>query len=188
MISVIPRKKVLILRHSEFRGRANSEARNETERNGIPRIYGTRTTRLYDYSDIEPGSNWRPHPCKGCMITTTLRNSKMISLYLFHGMVRNGIPTVTSIFFPRNGIPRCFLFRLRIRKGILRVCFYFCIHGKEFRVVFSSAEVFRREFREFASFLCSTERNSELFSLPRKGSERNCEVFCSSEQPEFRRK
>ncbi len=31
-VSVIPRKKVLILRHSEFRGRANSEARN-----GIPR-------------------------------------------------------------------------------------------------------------------------------------------------------
>jgi hypothetical protein len=37
MISVIPRKKVLIPRHSEFCGRANSEARNRTERNGIPR-------------------------------------------------------------------------------------------------------------------------------------------------------
>ncbi len=37
MISVIPRKKVLIPRHSEFRGRANSEAQNGTERNGIPR-------------------------------------------------------------------------------------------------------------------------------------------------------
>jgi hypothetical protein len=36
-VSVIPRKKVLIPRHSEFRGRASSEARNETERNGIPR-------------------------------------------------------------------------------------------------------------------------------------------------------
>jgi hypothetical protein len=32
-VSVIPRKKVLIPRHSEFRGRANSEARNGTERN-----------------------------------------------------------------------------------------------------------------------------------------------------------
>ena len=31
-VSVIPRKKVLIPRHSEFRGRANSEARNGTER------------------------------------------------------------------------------------------------------------------------------------------------------------
>jgi hypothetical protein len=36
-VSVIPRKKVFIPRHSEFRGRASSEARNETERNGIPR-------------------------------------------------------------------------------------------------------------------------------------------------------
>ncbi len=37
MISVIPRKKAFIPRHYEFRGRANSEARNGTERNGIPR-------------------------------------------------------------------------------------------------------------------------------------------------------
>ncbi len=37
MISVIPRKKVLIQRYSEFRGRANSEARTGTERNGILR-------------------------------------------------------------------------------------------------------------------------------------------------------
>jgi hypothetical protein len=36
-VSVIPRKKALIPRHSEFRGGANSEARNGTERNGIPR-------------------------------------------------------------------------------------------------------------------------------------------------------
>jgi hypothetical protein len=36
-VSVIPRKKALIPRHSEFRGRANSEARNGTEQNGIPR-------------------------------------------------------------------------------------------------------------------------------------------------------
>ncbi len=36
-VSVIPRKKALIPRHSEFRGRANSEARNGTEWNGIPR-------------------------------------------------------------------------------------------------------------------------------------------------------
>ena len=28
---------MLIPKHSEFRGRANSEARNETERDGIPR-------------------------------------------------------------------------------------------------------------------------------------------------------
>jgi hypothetical protein len=36
--SVIPRKKVLIPRHSEFRGRADSEARNGTERNSAEKI------------------------------------------------------------------------------------------------------------------------------------------------------
>jgi hypothetical protein len=50
---VIPRKKVLIPRHSEFRGRANSEARNGMERNGIPRkksVLGNFHS-LYDHSD-----------------------------------------------------------------------------------------------------------------------------------------
>ena len=65
-----------------------------------------------------------------------------------------------SILVPRNGIPSCVLFRRRVRNRIMGVCFYFC----------------------------STEQNSELFSLPRKGSERNSEIFCSAEQPEFRRK
>ncbi len=37
MVSVIPRKKALIPRNSEFRGRANYEARNGMERNEIPR-------------------------------------------------------------------------------------------------------------------------------------------------------
>ncbi len=37
--------------------------------------------------------------------------------------------------------------------------------------VFSSAECFGTEFREFASNFCSTEWNSELFSFPLKGSE-----------------
>ncbi len=36
-VSVIPRKKVLIPRYSEFRGRANSDARHGTERSRIPR-------------------------------------------------------------------------------------------------------------------------------------------------------
>jgi hypothetical protein len=58
-----------------------------------------------------------------------------------------------SIFVPRNGIPSCFLFRGIVLSRIPSVCFYFC----------------------------STERNSELFSLPRNGSERNSEsllLFC----------
>ncbi len=106
--------------------------------------------------------------------------SFVLSSFLFRGMVQNGIPTVCFYIFsternselfslplkdsegnsesmlqflyPRKGIPSCFLFRWSVWKGIPRVRFYFC----------------------------STERNSELFSLPRKGSERNSEVFCSS--------
>jgi hypothetical protein len=54
---------------------------------------------------------------------------------------------LSSIFVPRNGIPSCFLFRGMIRNRIPIVCFY----------------------------CCSTERNSELISLPRNGSERNSE-------------
>ena len=90
-----------------------------------------------------------------------------------------------------------------VRTGIPRVYFYFLLHGNEFRVVFSSAEWFGTEFREFASNLVprngisscvlfrrrvrnrfflgvcfyfhSTERNSELFSLLRNGSEQDSE-------------
>jgi hypothetical protein len=59
------------------------------------------------------------------------------------------IRDLVSIFVPRNGILRCFLFHWRVRKGIPRVYFYFG----------------------------STKRNSELFSLPLKDSERNSESF-----------
>ncbi len=181
MISVIQRKKVLIPRHSEFRGRANSEARNRTERNGIPRK-----------NEVLRNSH-----CTASMITLT--SNTIIEILGCRVLCWAGFSSAewfgtefrqfASIFFPRNRIPSCFLFHSRVRKGILRVFFYFCIHGKEFRVVFSSAEVFGKEFREFAStYFCSTERNSELFSFSRKGSERNSEVFCSAEQPEFRRK
>ena len=54
-----------------------------------------------------------------------------------------------SIFVPRNGIPSCFLIRWSVRKGIPRDCFYFLFNGTEFRVIFSSAEGFGTEFRDF---------------------------------------
>jgi hypothetical protein len=75
-------------------------------------------------------------------------------------VARKGIPScvlfcsgmvrngIPRILVPRNGIPSCVLFRRRVRNRITGVCFYFC----------------------------STERNTELFSLPRKGSERNSET------------
>ncbi len=72
-----------------------------------------------------------------------------------------------QVYLPRNGSERN-------SDSLLLYLF----HGTEFRVVFSSAEGFGREFSEYASIFVSTERNSKLFSLPRKGSERNSEVFC----------
>jgi hypothetical protein len=120
----------------------------------------------------------------------------------------------SSIRLPRF-VPSWFLFHGMVRNGIPRDYLYYLLHGKEYRVVFSSVEWFGTKFREFASILVSrngipscvlfrrrvrnrimgvcfycfsTEQNSELFSLPRKGSERNSEIFCSAEQPEFRRK
>jgi hypothetical protein len=53
------------------------------------------------------------------------------------------------ICVPRIGVPSCFLFHRMVQNGIPRVCFYFC----------------------------SRVRNSEHFSLPRHGSERNSESF-----------
>jgi hypothetical protein len=77
-------------------------------------------------------------------------------------MVWKGIPSVASIFVPRNGSPSCFSsaewFGTEFREAtsifnpqdeILRGYFYFLIHRTEFRLVFSSAEGFGTEFREF---------------------------------------
>jgi len=45
MVSVIPRKQVLILRHSEFRGRAISEAQNKTEWNSAKKLSFTEQSK-----------------------------------------------------------------------------------------------------------------------------------------------
>jgi hypothetical protein len=57
-----------------------------------------------------------------------------------------------------------------IRNGIPRICLNFLLHGKEFRVVFSSAECSEWN-SESLFYFGSMERNSELYSLLQKGSE-----------------
>ncbi len=54
-----------------------------------------------------------------------------------------------SILVPRNGNSSCILFRRRVRNRIMGVCFYFCSSERNSRVIFSSAEGFRTEFRDF---------------------------------------
>jgi hypothetical protein len=92
-----------------------------------------------------------------------------------NGLVRNS-ERLLSILVQRNGIPSCVLFRGMVWNGIPRICIYFAskernselfplpqkgseqnygslllflFHGTEFRVVFSSAEEFGTEFRDF---------------------------------------
>jgi hypothetical protein len=107
MVSVIPRKKALIPRHSEFRGRAISEARNGTERNGIPR----KKLVLRNSSKIIQQNDLSVH-----------QKSTFLTLFLKYSAVAFCSKWVSL----RNGIPRD--------------CFYFLLHEKEFRVLFSSAE------------------------------------------------
>jgi hypothetical protein len=154
MVSVIPRKKALIPSHSEFRGRANSEARNETERNGIPRktlVLRNRTSPWYLYRGRwgELCTNIVKYTLK---LGKVLQNTSKIRLprfflswFLFHGMVRNGIPRdylyywlhgteFPVVFSSGNGSER--------NSENLHL---FWFHGTEFRVVFSSAEGFGTE-------------------------------------------
>ncbi len=107
-VSVIPRKKVLIPRHSEFRGRANSETRNGTKWNRIPLKYEV-LRNLHSFSDHSDGLYillWVVFSSAECFGTE--------------------FREFASIFVPRNGIPSSFLFRWSFLKGIPRVCFYFC--------------------------------------------------------------
>jgi hypothetical protein len=60
----------------------------------------------------------------------------------------------------------------------------FLVHGTEFRVGFSSAEWFGTEFREIASIFVPRYKFTSFFLLCRMILNG---VFCSAEQPEFRR-
>ncbi len=60
--------------------------------------------------------------------------------------------------------------------------------GTEFRIVFSSADVFRRKFREFASIFVQWNGIPSCFIFRGRGWNGIQRVFCSAEQLEFRRK
>jgi hypothetical protein len=111
-VSVILRKNKPIPRHSEFRGRDNTEARKETEFRGNYKFYkaakmkfSAAAFRSELFSLLWNGSE---------------RHSES---FFFHRME---FREFASIFVPRNGIQSCFLFHGRIQYGIPKVCFYFC--------------------------------------------------------------
>jgi hypothetical protein len=134
MVSVIPRKKALIPRHSEFYDRVNSEARN--------------------------GRKWH----EKISFTKNHAPANMCSVHnvFVQDSFGTEFQEFTSIFVPQNGILSCFLFRGMVRDRTSSVCFYFCSTewnyelislpqkgskqnsefasiGKEFRAFFSSA-------------------------------------------------
>ncbi len=74
---------------------------------------------------------------------------------------------ITETFFP----PR------HASEGNFENMLLFLLLGTEFRVGFSSAEWFGREFLSVFFYFCSTERNSELFSPLRDGSDWNSDSF-----------
>ncbi len=93
--SVIPRKKVLIPRHSEVYWRVYSEARNGRkwhEKNLFKKI-------LLQQTELT-----------ACFRLRHASEQNSLSCCLFRGMVQSRIPSVCLHFVPRNGIPSCFIF------------------------------------------------------------------------------
>ncbi len=146
MVSVIPRKKVLIPGHSEFRGRANFEARNGTERNSAKNWSFTELAQLLC-------SLWRP------------LHSTLI-IFLFHGMVRNGIPRVCFYFCSTERNSKLIFLPLKSSEGNFESLLLVWYHGTEFRVVFSSAEGFGRQFWEFACIFVQQNGIPNCFLFP----------------------
>jgi hypothetical protein len=103
-------------------------------------------------------------------------------------MVRNGIPRVCFYFCSTERNSELFSLELKGSEGNSENLLLFWFHGTEFRVLFSSAEGFGREFREFAS--CFVQRNGIRSSFLFRGRVRNGipRAFFSVEQPELRRK
>ena len=70
----------------------------------------------------------------------------VLSWFFFHGMVRNGIPRV-YLYFLLHGKEFRVLFSSSERNS--QNLHLFLFHGTEFRVIASSAEGFGTEFRDF---------------------------------------
>ncbi len=81
-----------------------------------------------------------------------------------------------SILFPQNGIPSCFLFHGMVRNRIPSFCFYFCSTEWNSELFFVFGMV-QNGIPRVCFYCCSMVQNFEHFSLLRNGSERNFESF-----------
>ncbi len=134
---------MLIPRHSEVYGRIYSEARNGRKRTENLVLQKKSCSRKQNWQHVFVRDMLRNGIPRVCFyFCSTERNSELLSL-------------------PRNGSEqnsKCLLLYL--------------FHGTEFQIVFSSAEWFRTEFREFASILFhGTEFRAFFFSAERFGTE-----------------
>jgi hypothetical protein len=106
-------------------------------------------------------------------------------------LVRNGSERHSErlfiLFVARKGIPSCGLFRGMVRNGIPRICIYFGFTERNSELCSLQQKGSEQNNGSLLLFL-STERNFELFSLPAEGFGTDSEIFCSAEQPYFRRK
>ncbi len=105
--SVIPRKTVLIPRHSEIYGRGYSEARN-----------GKKQHEKFFFIKKSCSSKQN---LQHVFVRDMLRNG-IPSCCLFHGMVRNRIPRVCLYFCSLKGILSCFLFHEMVQYVIPSIC------------------------------------------------------------------
>jgi hypothetical protein len=101
--------------------------------------------------------------------------------------LRNRIPRVFFYFCSTERNSELFSLPRNSSEQNSKCLLLFLCHGTEFRAVFSSAEWFRTEFQEFASFLVPWYRISSIFLLCEKVRNRIPSVFFSAEQPEFHR-
>ncbi len=105
--SVIPRKKVLIPRHSEVYGRVYSEARNG--RKWHDKISFTKNPAPANRID----SMFSSETGFGTEFRVVVSSAEWFG---------TEFQVFANIFVPRNGIPSCILFRGMVQDGIPSVC------------------------------------------------------------------
>ncbi len=88
--------------------------------------------------------------CTASLVTLRPLHSTLI-IFLFRGMVRNGIPRVCFYFCSTERNSEFFFLPLKSSEGNFESLLLVWYHGAEFRVVLASAEGFGRQFWEFAS-------------------------------------